>query len=438
MYPSNKTKPVGWQIHMLAALVIGCIAIAVSFAIAYFVPATNKWVLAFLQARIPSLASWIQLQSWAGGSSMLVLAVVAMGLYIVATLFFKSAGKRLWQRLTGKLAAGSTPATPPMGCYALETLANELFPQLDAGAPSLNFVGREAEQQWLSTQCTSTKTSGGIRIVSLWGPQGIGKTHLAYVFARALSKGDYVSLGRWNTYRLDKEFDPQDLIGDLPAKPVLLLLDDVSLADDTSHRRLQKLIQTASSRKPPLLVLLTAWQPRLAEGLSQSEKLVDAELEVKPLEDQFARQLYQHANLLPPALRGHPLMLRLLEQKPSDAGTLESQLDLWSACLAWATGFAARLRKDYAMSDRAMQAFATASSSDSIKWASLSFVFKLDDADFQAIKKTGRITERQGALSVAPLRPDLLGWAFAIQVFQATTSEALKEQASLAWEAKFF
>jgi hypothetical protein len=437
MPPSTKTKPVGWQVHFGAALLLASLLVPVSFLIGYFFPATNQRVLEVLQVRVPSLAVWVKLQPWAD-SSLVVIAVVALGLYIAVSLFFKIAGKRLWQWLTGKLAKRSTPDEPPAGCYALDTIANELFPQVGQGSPALSFVGRETEQQWLSKQCGLAKTSGGIRVVALWGPQGIGKTHLSYVFARDLTKGDYPSLGKWLTWRLDREFDPQAVVDGLPARPVMLLLDDVSLADDASHRRVQKLVRLGRSRQNPLLLTLTAWQPRLTEGLSLGEKLVDDELEVTPLGDQFAGQLFKNANLLPPELRGHPLMLRLLDQLPSTSNPADAPTDVWAACLAWASGFVARLRRDYGMSDKALQAFAAVSSSDAVKWQDLLPVFKLEDADFQSLQKTGRVSDRQGAVSVAPLRPDLLGWAFAIQVFKASHEDALQPYASLAWATDFF
>ncbi len=90
------------------------------------------------------------------------------------------------------------------------------------------------------------------------------------------------------------------------------------------------------------------------------------------------------------------------------------------------------------MSETALQALAIASSSDSIKWVDISRVLKMGNADFQSIKSVGKITDLQGALSVAPLRPDLLGWALAIQVFQTSSPDALKPLASLAWVTEFF
>ncbi len=280
-----------------------------------------------MQVRIPSLAAWIKLQPWAD-TLLPVLAFLTSGIYICASLLSKIAGKTLWQRLTREVDSWSASDKPPDGCYGLDTLANELFPQLEAPAQSLNFVGRKVEQQRLSNQCALAKAAGGIRVVALWGPQGIGKTHLSYVFAQAVSSGNYADLSHWKSYRLDKGYDPQVLMDGLPPKPVLLLLDDVSLADDATHKRLHTVLQIGIACKVPALLLLTTWQPRMGEGLARNQLLIDDELEIKPLQDLFARQLFENADQLPVALRGHPLMLRLLGQQALHAGVDASTTDL--------------------------------------------------------------------------------------------------------------
>ena len=84
-------------------------------------------------------------------------------------------------------------------------------------------------------------------------------------------------------------------------------------------------------------------------------------------------------------------------------------------------------------------AIAVASSGQALPLADVAQFFGLEASALQkTLKKLSLFTERQGMPLLAPLRPDLIGWAFAHQVLQARSAEQLKTWAALAWNYDFF
>jgi DNA-binding SARP family transcriptional activator len=148
---------------------------------------------------------------------------------------------------------------------------------LEAVGPA--FVGRDAELAWLRTAWVDA-TDGRGGFVSVLGPEGIGKTRLAAELAREVQRAGGVVLywrsgaggpgiraqldGVLNDARGSLDVEPTDELG--PAvmqmlatgfggQPVLLIVDDVHLADDETVEVLADL--AGWSTAGPLLVVAT-------------------------------------------------------------------------------------------------------------------------------------------------------------------------------------
>ena len=161
------------------------------------------------------------------------------------------------------------------------------------------FYGRADDLQWLADQCAIAKTHKALRVLSVWGEQGMGKTHLAYRFAKALADGGYPNHGTWAAYALNKDFDSDKLLNMFPEKPTLLLCDDVSLQDADTTARLRALRKACAGRAQAIVLVVTTWSAASAGGITADQILVDAEHPCGGLALDFAKQIYPNARELP-------------------------------------------------------------------------------------------------------------------------------------------
>ena len=328
----------------------------------------------------------------------------------------------------------------PANTYPLEALAGELYPNTST-APEL--LGREAELELLTEQYKQT-TPNALRVVSVWGQQGIGKTHLLYAFGKKLQHNAQKVLGQnrttWRVWVLEREFEAQALLDSLPTQPCLLLWDDISLSDEGTKTRLATLRQLCTQRAQPLLIVLTTWSAQ--SGLTANDRGVDAELPCPPLDSTSAQRLYADVESLPPAYQGHPLMLRLLQEAGGGKDSISDnnlQAELWRLCIDRADALIKRYRDEHTASDEVLCAIAVASSGDALPLADVAQVFGLEASALQkTLKNLLLFSARQGMPLLAPLRPDLIGWAFAHQVLQAVPAQRLQTWAALVWRYGFF
>ncbi len=427
-----------WKLFSGLTLSLGILLVAA--AIGWFSPGIKDPILAHLQLRSPELAQWLKELST---NAQVVLMVLAMGLvaWSLIGLGVKLFSKSTWLALAASLQQRFAAPRQPAGTYSLTLLKDKLFPDADKhGKAEIPFFGREVELAWLHQQCLHAMRHGcGLHAVALWGAQGIGKTHVCYRFAKALADGGYPDCVGWQVYALDREFESASLLASL-SRPALLIWDDISLSDDASKARLQLLRKACGSHKTPLVLLLTSWQARDNEGLTREQKLIDNEMQCQPLGLTFASQIYPLASQLEPSLQGHPLFLRLLQEQstPASPSAGNPPKTLWALCQQWALDYSNRLAQHHQLSPLALGALAVVSSSDASTFNDLRSAMALTDADFAALKKTGRITNHQGSIRLLPIRPDLLGWAFAIQQLQTTEPQQLESWAKLAWSLDFF
>ena len=328
----------------------------------------------------------------------------------------------------------------PANTYPLEALAGELYPNTST-APEL--LGRDTELAALAEQCRQAPPNR-LRVVSVWGPQGIGKTHLLYAFGKKLQHNAQKVLGQnsptWRVWVLEREFEAQALLDSLPTQPCLLLWDDISLSDEGTKTRLATLRQLCTQRAQPLLIVLTTWSAQ--SGLTANDRGVDAELLCPSLDSASAQRLYADVKSLPPAWQGHPLLLRLLQEAGGGKVSISNnnlQAELWKLCIDRADALIKRYRDEHTASDDALCAIAVASSGDALPLADVAQAFGLEASTLQkTLKQLSLCTEHQGLLLLAPLRPDLIGWAFAHQVLQAVPAQRLQTWAALVWQHYFF
>ena len=176
----------------------------------------------------------------------------------------------------------------------------KLFPTLGPqSSKEVPFYGRADDLQWLADQCAIAKTHKALRVLSVWGEQGMGKTHLAYRFAKALADGGYPNHGTWAAYALNKDFDSDKLLNMFPEKPTLLLCDDVSLQDADTTARLRALRKACAGRAQAIVLVVTTWSAASAGGITADQILVDAEHRCGGLALDFAKQIYPNARELP-------------------------------------------------------------------------------------------------------------------------------------------
>ena len=328
----------------------------------------------------------------------------------------------------------------PANTYPLEALAGKVYPNTST-APEL--LGRDTELAALAEQCRQAPPNR-LRVVSVWGPQGIGKTHLLYAFGKKLQHNAQKVLGQnsptWRVWVLKRKFEAQALFDSLPSQPCLLLWDDISLSDGDTKTRLDDLRQLCTQHAQPLLIVLTTWSEQ--SGLTANDRGVDAELPCPPLDSASAQRLYADVKNLPPAWQGHPLLLRLLQEAGGGEVSISDnnlQAELWRLCLNRADALIKRYRDEHTASDEVLCAIAVASSGDALPLADVAQVFGLEASALQkTLKQLSLCTEHQGLLLLAPLRPDLIGWAFAHQVLQAVPAQRLQTWAALVWHYDFF
>ena len=328
----------------------------------------------------------------------------------------------------------------PANTYPLEALAGK-FSLNTSTAPEL--LGRDTELAALAKQCRQAPPNR-LRVVSVWGQQGIGKTHLLYAFGKKLQHNAQKVLGQnsptWRVWVLEREFEAQALLDSLPTQPCLLLWDDISLSDEGTKTRLATLRQLCTQRAQPLLIVLTTWSAQ--SGLTANDRGVDAELLCPSLDSASAQRLYADVESLPPAYQGHPLLLRLLQEAGGGKVSVSDnsvQAELWKLCLNYADALIKRCRDEHTASDDALCAIAVASSGDALPLADVARVFGLEASALQkTLKNLLLFSARQGMPLLAPLRPDLIGWAFAHQVLQAVPAQRLQTWAALVWHYDFF
>ena len=383
------------------------------------------------------LAIWIESFGLVAYSLTVLSTLALMGIYCIGVNKFKLPKPPSISTHLHKNFGNPQPANT----YPLEALAGELYPNTST-APEL--LGREAELELLTEQYKQT-TPNALRVVSVWGQQGIGKTHLLYAFGKKLQHNAQKVLGQnrttWRVWVLEREFEAQALLDSLPTQPCLLLWDDISLSDEGTKTRLATLRQLCTQRAQPLLIVLTTWSAQ--SGLTANDRGVDAELLCPSLDSASAQRLYADVESLPPAYQGHPLLLRLLQEAGGSKVSISDnnlQAELWRLCLNRADALIKRYRDEHTASDDALCAIAVASSGDDLPLADVAQDFGLAASTLQkTLKQLSLCTERQGLLLLAPLPlVDLIGWAFAHQVLQAVPAQRLQTWAALVWSYVFF
>jgi hypothetical protein len=411
-------------------------ALAITGLVSVLFPSLNKFALSLigLYAPLKPVAEWIK--NSAGAQYVVVLIVTAlMGVWWLMKFFTKIVFKAGWNHLLNRVQTLRNPVTPPQGCATLSDLGRRLYPDQS----QIELVGRESEIAWLADQCEAALASESrIRVLNLYGPQGIGKTHLAYEFGQRLLAGKIVNAQRWRAWFVqNREFNPESIIDASVLSATLLIWDDVSLEDDSSRSKLDALRTAAQRCRKPFIVLLTGWRSRSEESLTPEGRSADSELEVKPLTSEFAKKIFPNADALKSAESGHPLLLRLLANTGAGSGNVAS-INIWDECLKWGKNYKADRLNTHGVSDSAKNALAVVSSSDAMPWKRIAREFELTGADLTALRKTNLIASRQGELWLEPVRPDLLGWAFAIAQLEAIPRADAQRYALLAWQTKFF
>ena len=130
------------------------------------------------------------------------------------------------------------------------------------------------------------------------------------------------------------------------------------------------------------------------------------------------------------------MYLRLLAAQAPAANLAPDSL--WVLCQRWGTGYNSRLQTEHGLTDNALAALAVVSSSDTGVLTDIAKVIGLTKGDFAALEKTGRVSFHQGAQVLNPIKPDLLGWAFALSALQNLPASQSHSYANLAWENDFF
>jgi hypothetical protein len=431
-----KTIELKWKIP--SAITLGGFLILAAGLIGLIFPSSNRFIVDAVGTRYPAIATWLRAQDFTA-THLLMFVTAACLVFFLIKLLSKLLSKWSVNSLARKIKDFSSPPQQPHSTSKLSLLKDKLFPDMAYSKTEIPFYGREDELAWLHLQCQQASDRGGLTAIALWGQQGIGKTHLGYRFAKSVADGAYAGCTNWQAHTLDKTFDPQQLLGSL-TKPTLLIWDDVSLSDDTSKTQLRQLRAACTGRRKPLVLLLTSWHSREGEGLTLDQKLIDAERECKLLPKEFANQIYPQASALSPDMQGHPLFLRLLQEQSRGENPLADACHktLWQLCEQWAVGYIQRLQNEHHIRPEALAALAVVSCSDSASLSELIANFSLTPADQDTLKKTGRISNHQGDLRLSPVRPDLLGWAFALKQLQACEPAKLAQWAKLAWRLDFF
>ncbi len=437
---NRKPTPSGWS-EALTGVLFGLVLLGAAWLLDVLFPQIREALIPLLRVRSPAGADWLDRQRWPVGI-FIPLLLAAVAIWIAMKFMFKKFSLRVWKGATHTIHGWISSPPIPSNCVPVsEILHNKLkLPEEDLDTKPLELLGRTDELDWLKRQAQATRSPAAtaVRVILLWGAHGIGKTHLAFRFATGLSRREYRECGSWHAWSLNREFDPKALADNLPKTATILLWDDISLDDDASHRRLQDLLSECAGRKQPLLVVLTGWRPRLAGALTRDQALVDVEREVGPLDPDNARSLYASAADLPEAERGHPLLLRLLSRQAASAADAPMPVDLWESCQQWAGGYTQRLESKYGLSPAARQALAVVSSSETCSWPQVQATFGLNDADHRALQKIGQLRIRQGAVWLEPVRPDLLGWAYALHALAAIPLHDAEPWALHAWKSSFF
>jgi hypothetical protein len=431
-------KPSELKFKISSAIALGVFLILAAGSVGFIFPNSNRFIVDAVGTHYPAIAPWLRAQDFT--TTHLLMSVTATYLVFFLIKFLsKLLSKWGVNSLARKIKEFFSPPQQPHSTSKLSLLKDKLFPDTAYSKTDIPFYGREDELAWLHLQCQQASDKGGLTAIALWGQQGIGKTHLGYRFAKSMTDGAYAGCTNWQAHTLDKTFNSQQLLGSL-TKPTLLIWDDVSLNEDTSKTQLQQLRRACTGRPKPLVLLLTSWHSREGEGLTLDQKLIDTERECKSLPKEFANQIYPQASALSPDMQGHPLFLRLLQEQSRGQNPLAdaSHKTLWQLCEQWAVGYIQRLQNEHHISPEALAALAVVSCSKSASLGELIANFSLTPADQDTLKKTGRISNHQGDLRLSPVRPDLLGWAFALKQLQGSEPAKLALWAKLAWRLDFF
>ena len=433
--PANQTAAKFWT-KALTGFVLFVAALILAAAVGHFFPSVNDGIMGYINRNFAALGKWLSDQQLA--PHLLTVAIAAMaGLWQAGKLASKLLGASVWKRSVSWVQNRVETAGDPDGCYPLASLRDKLFPTLGAqSGQEVPFYGRADDLQWLADECAIAKTHKALRVLSIWGEQGIGKTHLTYRFAKALAVGGYPSCGKWAVYGLNKDFDCDKLLNKFPDKPTLLLCDDVSLQDVDTTARLRALRKACAGRAQAIVLVVTTWSAASAGGITADQILVDAERPCGGLAIEFAEQIYPNARELPANMQGHPLYLRLLAAQAPAANLAPDSL--WVLCQRWGRGYNSRLQTEHGLTDNALAALAVVSSSDTGVLTDIAKVIGLTKGDFAALEKTGRVSFHQGAKVLNPIKPDLLGWAFALSALQNLGDSQSNSYANLAWENDFF